>query len=279
MPQQQIRKRFTLLWLFPILTVIAAAYLIYDTYKDKGPLITINFSEAPDIEAGKSVLRYRGITVGTVEEVEFAESLDKVQIKARLTKAAENLAREGAKFTLVQPQISFQGVHGLDAIMGGSYILVEPGHGRRRTSFHGQLIGQDATGNMETVSYRLRSKELFSISKGDPVTYRGLTVGSIGSVTLSKDGRWVELGANIQKRYRHLVGNNSVFWRASGIQANLGLFSSKVDISSVEALMKGAVGFATPNNGGGPARPGKIFDLQPKAPNEWQNWAPNLIAH
>lgn len=275
-PEKKAKWTLSPLWIFPLLTALAAGYLVFDTYKDRGPLVTIRFAEAANIEAGKSPLRYRGVTIGTIETISFGDDMKEVVVEARLLKSAKGLARVGSKFVLIQPQISLQGIQGLDTIVSGSYIRVEPGDGAPSSDFHGELVEQIGNNKVGKVTFIIRSKQLFSISTGDPITYRGLTVGSVSHVDLAKNGQWLEINADIERRYQHLIRRNTVFWRASGMQANLGLFSSKVDISSLEALMKGAVGFATPTKSADVAKPGQVFSLLGQAPEGWQSWTPTL---
>ena len=68
----------SLIWLVPLLAVIAALFVAWQNWSQKGPLIEVAFAEADGLEAGKTELRYRDIAVGLVEELRFSDNLASV---------------------------------------------------------------------------------------------------------------------------------------------------------------------------------------------------------
>jgi hypothetical protein len=94
--------------------------------------------------------------------------------------------------------------------------------------------------------------------------------------SLATDSRRVRVHLNIQSPYASLVRSNSVFWNASGISANLGLKGFHVHTESLQALLAGGVGFATPDRPGSPVKAGSVFELQPEPNEKWLAWRPLL---
>jgi hypothetical protein len=77
-----------------------------------------------------------------------------------------------------------------------------------------------------------------------------------------------------------LVKTNTVFWNASGINANFSLFSgASIDIESLRALLDGGIAFATPDQGGQAVKPGAVFTLHDRPQKEWRAWAPHIRLH
>jgi paraquat-inducible protein B len=114
---------------------------------------------------------------------------------------------------------------------------------------------------------------------GNKVFYRDIVVGEVTSYELADTGDHVRIYLNIQKRYAPLVRENSVFWNASGVDVNFGLFSGlKIKTESFEAILAGGVAFATPDNPemGEPAKENATFPLQPKQQDEWRLWKPTI---
>lgn len=265
-------------WFFPIVAILITAWLAYDFFNKRGPLIELTFSDASSVEVHKTPIRFRGITVGRVENIELSEDTKEVTVFVRLTKQAKRLSVEGARFWIVQPEVDFEGVRGLETIFRGPYIRVEPGKlgAKFKDKFVGH-VGEPSTGTVGgTVSYNLRAEFVDSIDIGDPVTYRGMKVGLVTEVTLDKSGRFINVQIKIEKKFVRLVRTNTVFWKKSGVQADVGLFGAEFKVGSLESLMKGGIALATPDKAGEIANAGSGFPLGLAAPSEWVKWKPEL---
>ena len=53
-------------WIFPFLAAGAVVWLFWSQWKSKGPEIEIQFDDAPGLQAGKTLLIYRGVDAGKV---------------------------------------------------------------------------------------------------------------------------------------------------------------------------------------------------------------------
>ena len=69
LPQAAVggRRRFSLVWLIPIVAAIAGAWLVYTTFAERGPTITITLQAASGLEPGKTPIKYRDVQLGLVE--------------------------------------------------------------------------------------------------------------------------------------------------------------------------------------------------------------------
>ena len=68
------------------------------------------------------MIKYRDVDVGRVEAVRFSADLAKVIIEARMDQSVAPYLDGDAKFWIVRPQVSAQGVTGLETVLTGSYI-------------------------------------------------------------------------------------------------------------------------------------------------------------
>lgn len=272
-----VRRRWYL-WLFPLVAIGIAGYLFKQYFYDHGPMIKIVFDEASVIQAEKTHLRFRGVDIGTVKEVKISEDRKDVEVSVLLVKGADEFAVVGSKFWVVTPKVSLQGLSGLDTIFSGPYIEVAPGprEGEAQTVFKARSDAESRDASEYTSNYILEVKDAESISMGSSVTYRGVPVGTVGRMNLSKSGQSVEVQLNIQNRYVRLIRSNTVFWRKVGIQADLGLFGSKVQVNSLDSIMHGGVEFATPDNAGAMAKANARFALAAEAPKNSDKWNPAL---
>ena len=268
-PQATLRRsrrlRLSPVWLVPIVAAAVGGYLFWQTEIDVGPTIEIGFADGTNIAEG-SKLVYRGVQVGAVQSVELDSGLQHVNVMARLHKPAAGLAREGSQFWIVEPRVSVGQVTGLDTLLSGSYIQVAPGDGAEATRFAGLANPPVLSPGQGNFVLFLESDDAASLSPGSPVSYRGIDVGEIAAVTLPQDGSRVQLEVAITPAHASLVRTNSVFWRTSGVHFDLQPLDPKIDISSVESLIRGGVAFATPEPSGGPAGPNALFELLDQSP-------------
>src|SRR5574338_1077853 len=84
--EQPAKRRFSLIWLIPIVAAIAGAFLVYRTFTERGPSITIVLEAASGIEPGKTPIKYRDVQLGVVEHVTLSDSFKQVVVTARMEK-------------------------------------------------------------------------------------------------------------------------------------------------------------------------------------------------
>jgi paraquat-inducible protein B len=259
------RLQLSWVWLVPIIAAAVGGYLFYRTEIDVGPTIAIGFADGTSISQGSKVV-YRGVEVGSVRSVELDAGLQQVNVVARLHKPAAGLAREGSQFWIVEPRISVGQVTGLDTLLSGSYIQVAPGSGAPATEFTGLANPPVLSPDQQKLVIFLEADDAASLGPGSPVLYRGINVGEVAGVTLPQDGSRVQLEAAIAPEHASLVRTNSVFWRTSGVHFDLQPLDPKIDISSVESLIRGGIAFATPGQPGEAAGANAAFELLDQPP-------------
>jgi paraquat-inducible protein B len=268
-PQATVRKhrlRPSYAWIVPIVAAAVGGFLFYRTQIDVGPTIEITFADGTNITNG-SKLVYRGVEVGTVQSVQLDASLNHVDIMALLDKPAAGLAREGSQFWIVEPRVSVGQVTGLDTLLSGSYIQVAPGAGAPSRTFAGVPQPPVLTPGEQDLLIYLESDDATSLALNAPVSYRGIAIGKITAITLPQDGARVQLDVAIAPEHAALVRTNSVFWRTSGVHFDLQPLDPKINISSVESLIRGGIAFATPGEPGEAAGANAVFELLDQPPD------------
>lgn len=265
-------------WFFPAVAIAICIWIFYDHLRQQGPLVEIHFEDAAGLQSQKTAVRFRGVDIGIVKSIAISDDTKEIIATVQLQADAQVFAREGSRFWMVTPQVSFQGVKGLDTLIEGAYIAALPGkqEAAEQLEFKGSS-NSDSTDPLEnTTSYFLETSNIESINPGDSVAFRGLAVGNITKVSLSKSSQVVVVQLSIQNKYTKLIRTNTHFWRKAGIQANLGLFSSKVKINSLDSILRGGVELFTPDNPGPRAKAGSRYNLSAEAPKGYEKWNPIL---
>jgi len=266
------------LWVFPVIALVIVISLFTTFFRVRGPVIQIAFDDASVIKPEKTTVRYRGVTIGVVKEVKISEDGKDALVNVQLQRDAKNFAVEGTKFWVVVPKVNLEGVSGLATLFEGSYIAAQPGdaNGPEKLAFNGREGSQAVDPLDETSSYILETDQLGSVGVDDAVTFRGLKIGSVTKLTLSKTAQTVMVQINVQNRYVRLIRANSYFWRKVGIQAKLGLFNSELKVNSLDSVLHCGIDLFTPSFVGEVAKALTKFTLHPAPPKDIEKWNPVL---
>lgn len=272
-------RRVSLAWIVPLLAIAVAGVLAYQSWKERGVSVFIRFDDAAGLRAGDALV-YRGTHVGEIRDVQLSADLASVVIEARLRPEAEGLAREGTRFWVARPQVSLAGVSGLDTLLGPTYLNVLPTNGQARPAYRFDGLDDAPLDSAENgLHVVLRLQRRGTISTGSPILYRDVPVGQVDGVRLAPDARWVEVDATIREEYARLVRERTRFFKASGIGVDFGWFQGlSVKAENLEALVNGAIGFATPDKPGVAVGDGAFFDVADEPDGDWLKWDPVLSA-
>jgi len=268
-----------LVWIVPLIALAVGGWMIYREFRHRGPEISIEFADGSGIEPRKTMLVYRGVAVGTVVGVELQQNLQGVIAQVRLEKNAAALARQGAQFWIVHPEIGFTGVSGLETLFTGARINVRPGHGPAAAHFRGLDRAPALEQVEEGRAFVLQADRLGSLSPGAPVFYREVRVGVVETSQLDTNATGVLIRIRIKTPYVNLVRTNTRFWNAGGVSFKMNLLGAELKSTSLESLFTGGIAFATPDSGRelAPVAPdGTLFTLHAEMDKDWLKWAPRI---
>ena len=258
------RQGISLVWLIPLVAAIAGGWLVYKALSEKGPRISVEFSHAEGIEAGKTRVKYKDGVGGEVKKVGLNADLSKVIVDIEMARFMEDHLNENTRFWIVRPRITSSGVSGLSTLISGIHIAMDPGRG---DSWQRHFVGLDRAPEIDSSSrgkrFLLRASTLGSLDIGSPVYYRQIQVGEVTRYSLADDGKSVEVQIFIHQPYARLVHSNSRFWNASGFNVKLDTDGIKADLESMTALLSGGVAFDTPDDlkHSKPAKDNTVFTL------------------
>ncbi|ACS85449.1 intermembrane transport protein PqiB [Musicola paradisiaca] len=240
-------KRWSPVWIVPIVTVLIGAWILFYHFSHQGPEITLFTSNAEGIEAGKTTIKSRSVNVGIVETVVLTEDLHRVEVKARLNDGMDKLLNKDAVFWVVKPQIGREGVSGLGTLLSGAYIELQPGTDKAQAREF-QLLDSPplASPNARGIRIMLSSEQSGQLSPGDPVLFRGYRVGSVETGQFDANARKMTYQLFISAPYDSLVTTNVRFWKDSGIALDLSSQGMRVEMGSISTLLTGGVSFDVP---------------------------------
>lgn len=263
-----------LLWLIPLAAAGLCVWFVFRDFVATGPALTVFFRDADGLEEGNTQVKYRGAQVGVVKHLDLTTDDKYVRVRLRLISSARNLARAGSVFWIVRPEVKVGGISGLRTIISGEYITVQPGNGPPTNRFVG-AEKQPLPELPKSLHIRLLAPDISSLREQSPIFYRGIQVGEVQRYQLGNRADNVIIDATIDHEYAPLVQVNSKFWSAGGINFKFSLFhGAEINAESPEALLSGAIEFATPPEILPAATNGTVFWLYDKPENIWKEWRP-----
>lgn len=252
------KKRYTkavaTVWLVPLSALIAGVWLLASTIRERGPEITLALPDADGIQAGTTVIKLLNVDVGRVVAVSLNDKHNGVVLKARMDKSAAKLLTNETQFWLVKPRIDRTGVTGLGTLVSGYYIEMSPGKNgtpqRAFTVIDAKPSDLNATGGKY---FQLTGEADDSLlSTGSSVLYRNIEVGEVADAHFNPQENTVSYRIFIKHPNEVLVGENTQFWSAGGLNVDFKGGTLNVAAPPVGAILSGgAIAFDNPENGKG----------------------------
>jgi paraquat-inducible protein B len=246
--QTRGKRRISLIWAIPVISILIGGWLVWDTYSKRGPKITITFDQGEGLTAGQSQVKHRDVTLGTVTWVKLTRDMNHVVVTVQMTRDATPLITDKTKFWIVRPRFFAGSLSGLGTLLSGPFIdlLPSPEGGKLKTAF----IGLEDPPVLQSVvpgrNFLLKADHIGSVALGAPIFYRDLQVGQILGWDLGDMARDVTIHAFVRAPFDSYVHDDSRFWNASGLSVKLGADGVRVQVQSLDALLLGGVAFSTP---------------------------------
>jgi paraquat-inducible protein B len=251
-------------WIVPLAALGVVVWLAWQAIAERGPEITITFPAAQGLQPGQSTIQHSDVVLGTVTSLHLTPDLRRVIVHARMSREAAPALTDSTIFYVVTPHVGVGGISGLSTLVSGTYIEMYPGRGGPpRRAFVGldnpPIVAPGTRGR----SFTLRAPDLGSLTRGSPVTYRGIDVGVVTAYALAADGHEVTVTAFIRSPEDSLVHADTRFWNAGGVAMTLGPQGLQVRANSWQQLLAGGVAFDTPQQAfaGAPSPAGSVFEL------------------
>jgi hypothetical protein len=245
------RLRYSIGLLTLVVAIFAATWMVrmIRSLDDRpGLSVSIEFRNARGLRGGADV-RYRGVSVGTVQRVSISADGKKAVAEILLEPIAAEHVSVNTDFWVVTPRFSglTDGATGLDTLVRDSYIAFQTPIGLRVPLGEGSLmVGSErppASEDSELLNdikngdllMTLLVPENYALKPGSPVMFRGMQTGVVRSVGLSPSGTHVEMQLGILREYRQTVTDKSVFW--VGRPSVSGALFSGFSVTDISALL------------------------------------------
>lgn len=250
-PSAQVSPKsgFSLIWIIPITAALIGGWLAFKYYSERGTFITITFDSAAGIEKNKTPIRYKDVQVGKVKKLSLTSDLKKVKVTAEIfPEMAENLGNN-TRFWVVSPRITLQGISGIETLLSGVHIGIDPGtKSPPLEDYQGLSEPPLITTDQKGTRISLHTNSLGSLDIGSPIYYHKINVGEVTSYKLNAQDGSIDVFIYVYDPYDKRIKSNTIFWNASGIEVNLNSAGASARMESLTSLLIGGISFETPSS-------------------------------
>jgi paraquat-inducible protein B len=238
--------RLPLVWLLPIVVVLAGAYVVVHERLAQGITIEIRFHNAEGLEANKTKIRYKEVEIGEVSDISVSKDRREVIVRASIHRNAKDYMIEDTRFWVVRPRVSASGITGLGTLVSGEYISADVGNSPvRRDEFVGLEAPPVVTSDLPGREFILHADDLGSLSIGSSVFYRHIEAGQVVGYTMDSGGTGVTIKVFVNAPFDTYVNGASRFWQASGVDMSITSDGVKLRTESLTSILEGGVSFQT----------------------------------
>ncbi len=235
------------IWILPILAICLGGWLLYKSYRDAGIDITLHVQDSRGITIDKTPVMFKGNKIGLVKNIEISPDLLGVDLTIEMSKVSEPHLVEDLQFWVEKMEIEAGKITGLDTLMSGSYISLQPGTSDKTSRTFVALPHRPSIpANAPGLHLKLHSKVLHSLQRGSGIYYKNIQIGTVQQYALEED-KSVLIDFHIKPEYANQVKKDTRFWNAGGITISGGLTGVKVHMASLASIFRGGIMMQTPD--------------------------------
>jgi paraquat-inducible protein B len=243
------RWRVSLVWLVPAVAALIGGWLVVRAAWQRGPTVTITFATAEGLEPHRTVIKFKSVDIGIIKSIDLLDDRSGVLVTAELSRKAEKLLVDDARFWVVRPRVSLAGVSGIGTLLSGAHIGFDAGvSSESRRAFTGLETPPSTISDRQGTRFVLRAESVGSLDIGSPLYLRRLQVGQVTGVSLDPAGEAVKLEVFVDAPYDRHVRATTRFWNASGVDLTLNARGIKLDTQSMASVLMGGIALQTPDD-------------------------------
>lgn len=240
-------RQISSIWLVPVIAIGIGIWMLVQYMGSKGPVITLMLDTAEGIEVGKTEVKALNVKVGVITDVDLNDDYSAIIATAQMDIDAARMLKEDTLFWVVKPRIGKEGISGLETLLSGAYIQLQPGvKKKKQLEFTVLEVPPVAPPDAKGLRLVLYHREAGKLGVGDPVLYEGFTVGRVEKVTFDPEAKKANYQIFIFEPYDSLIRKRTRFWLTSGVELQMSAEGFNLKIGTIESLITGGVSFRVP---------------------------------
>jgi paraquat-inducible protein B len=244
--------RFSPVWLIPIVAAALVVYVGYSAIANRGRSVTLTLLTADGLTVDQTQVKHKAVTVGTVESIKLSKDMKSAVVGIRMAADTDAMLTDHARFWVVRPRLSAGSLTGIETLVSGAYVEVDPGDpgGKEQRDFTALAQPPGRQSDEPGKVFVLQAKRLGSLNIGSPIYYRDVEVGEVLSFDLGEVLGSVKLRVFVRAPFDRFVHTQTRFWNASGLSVTTGADGMRLELQSLQSLLSGGITFETPPSSG-----------------------------
>jgi len=153
------------------------------------------------------------------------------------------LLSDNSIFLLQKPEVSINGVKNIKSVVFGNFISILPHSGKLTKKIFN--VYENPINKENSILLSLYTNSLHSITKNSKVYYKNIPIGRVIDYTLTKNLRQIKIDIAINKKYKSLINNYSMFYDISSELITLKNMNIKVNFAGLNPLINGGIALVT----------------------------------
>jgi paraquat-inducible protein B len=236
------------IWSIPIAAAAIVIWLVIRDWSSAGPKVTVIFPGVADLKRNNTKVKFRGMTVGTVESVHLSKDLTHTRVVLELKPELKEHLGKGTKFWIVGETLSLANISAFKTLVSGPYVSIKPSPGHWHHPFTGLTRAPVLNFGERGTPFVLHSSTADGVEHGTPIYYLDQKAGEVRDYRMTGYHSF-DITIMIKSPFDKLVHVGTRFWNAGAIHLATGASGPKLEFRSIPALVQGAIAFETPPNG------------------------------
>ena len=102
-------KGFSAIWIIPIVAALIGGWMVFQNLLHENPTVVVSFKDAAGVEAGKTLVKFRDITIGKVTKIGFGDGMAEILVTLEFDEIKHKYISEKTRFWIVKPRIGMGG--------------------------------------------------------------------------------------------------------------------------------------------------------------------------
>ncbi len=258
--------------------------------QQKSKRFTISLEDANLIATSNNIY-FKGVEAGKVLSKTYNEKTSKIDVEIFVFDKFAKFINQSTKFyALDSLNIDFSlsklniNTQPLDRLVKGGISFITLNEEAQKAnkfynfSFYKNLeaIYNEKRFNSDGLRVVVTAKQKSSLKENSPVFYRQFQIGVVEKYKLSEDGTNVKLQLYIDREFKNLVRENSIFYNATAFGMEINLLGVKISTETLETLLTGGISLVTPTQYKERAKEMSTFPLYEDVQEEWLQWNPKF---
>ncbi|ABZ76929.1 Mammalian cell entry related domain protein [Shewanella halifaxensis HAW-EB4] len=216
-------------------------------------LITLHSDTNPGVSAGAEI-RYKQIKIGHVLSSKLNSTFTQVEYQAEIDADFASLVSGNSHFlaeSALTIDANLDGVkvstRDLTTLTSGALSLVRGTNkalAKSGDSLYVFASAKDATSffnNQNLVKKRLYNQDAADLSAGSPIYYKKMQIGQVTAVEWQAKNNNFAIDIAIERGFKSLLTEQTVFWRNSALSINASLSGIEVEVAPLMGALKGGI--------------------------------------